>query len=57
MSDEQAKAVQEVAKTTGEIVKAAGGVGSYLARVFGSIPTICLGYWWETGLSISVGAT
>src|ERR1700722_2544443 len=43
MSDEQAKAVQEVAKTTGDIVKAAGGLGSYLARVFGSIPDNLLG--------------
>jgi hypothetical protein len=42
MSDE-ARAVAEVAKTTGEIVKAAGGVGSYLARVFASIPDNLLG--------------
>ena len=43
MSDEQAKAVQEVAKTTTEIVKAAGGVGSYVARVLGSVPENLLG--------------
>jgi hypothetical protein len=43
MSDEQAKAVQEVAKTTTEIVKAAGGVGSYLARILGSVPENLLG--------------
>ena len=42
MTDE-ARAVAEVAKTTGEIVKAAGGVGSYLARVVGSIPDNLLG--------------
>ena len=35
---DEAHAVAEVAKTTGEIVKAAGGMGSYLARVVGSIP-------------------
>jgi hypothetical protein len=43
VSDEQAKAVQEVAKTTGEIVKAAGGVGTYLTRVLGSVPENLLG--------------
>jgi hypothetical protein len=42
MTDE-ARAVAEVAKATGEIVKAAGGVGSYLARVFQSIPDNVLG--------------
>jgi Abortive infection alpha len=42
MTDE-ARAIAEVAKTTGEMVKAAGGVGSYLARVFGSIPDNLLG--------------
>ena len=42
MTDE-ARAVAEVAKTTGEVVKAAGGLGAYLARVFGSIPDDTLG--------------
>ncbi len=42
MTDE-ARAVAEVAKTTGEIVKAAGGIGSYLARVFQSVPDNALG--------------
>ena len=32
-----------MAKTTGEIVKAAGGLGSYLARVFQSVPDNVLG--------------
>src|SRR5579872_7200682 len=43
MSDAQAGAVAEVARTTGEIVKAAGGFGSYLARIFQSIPDDVLG--------------
>ena len=43
MSDAQATAVAEVAKTTGEAIKAAGGVGGYLARVVGSIPDNLLG--------------
>jgi len=42
MTDE-AKAIAEVAKTTGEIVKAAGGFGSYLAKVFGSVPESLIG--------------
>jgi hypothetical protein len=42
MTDE-AKAVAEVAKTAGEVVKAAEGLGSYLARVLGSIPDNLLG--------------
>jgi hypothetical protein len=32
-----------VAKTTGEIVRAAGGMGAYLGRVLGSIPDNLLG--------------
>ena len=43
MSDPQAKAVAEVAKTTAEVVKAAGAIGAYLDRVFGSIPDNLLG--------------
>jgi hypothetical protein len=43
ITDAQAQAVTEAAKTTGEIVKAAGGLGSYLAKVFGSIPEDTLG--------------
>jgi hypothetical protein len=43
VSGDEARAVAEVAKTTGEIVKAAGGLGSYLAKVFGSIPEDTLG--------------
>jgi hypothetical protein len=44
MTDEaRAVAVAEVAKTTGEIVRAAGGVGAYLAKVFGSIPEDVVG--------------
>ncbi len=50
MTDE-ARAVAEVAKTTGEIVQAAGGIGAYLARVFGSIPenllNLMVGDWLE----------
>ena len=42
MTDE-ARAVAEAAKTAGEIVKAAGGLGSYLAKVLGSIPENVLG--------------
>jgi hypothetical protein len=40
---EEAGAIAEVAKTTGEIVRAAGGLGAYLAGVFGSIPADTLG--------------
>ena len=43
MTDEKAKAIGEVAKTTSEIVKAAGGLGNYLAGVVGSIPEDALG--------------
>jgi hypothetical protein len=43
LSDEEAKAAQEIAKTTGEIVRSADGIGSYLARVVGSIPENLLG--------------
>jgi hypothetical protein len=42
MTDE-ARAVAEIAKSTGEIVKAAGGIGGYLARVFGSVPDNLVG--------------
>jgi hypothetical protein len=42
MTDE-ARAVTEVAKTAGEIVKAAGGFGAYLAKVVGSVPEDLLG--------------
>jgi hypothetical protein len=45
MSDEQAKAVQEVAKATSDIVKLAGGAGAYLAKIFGSILENVLGYY------------
>lgn len=40
---EEARAVAEVAKTAGEIVKAAGGVGTYLARIVGSVPDNLIG--------------
>jgi hypothetical protein len=35
---DEARAVVEVAKTAGEAIRAAEGVGSYLAKIFGSIP-------------------
>jgi hypothetical protein len=43
VSDNQARAVAEVAKTTGELVKAAGGFSAYIARIFESIPDNLLG--------------
>jgi hypothetical protein len=43
MSDEEAKAIQEVAKATVVVVKVAGDAGSYLARVLDSIPDDLLG--------------
>jgi hypothetical protein len=43
ITDAEAQAVTAVANTTGEVVKAAGGLGSYLAKTFGSIPEDTLG--------------
>ncbi len=40
ITDEQSKAVAEMAKTSGEVVKAAGGLGAYLGKVVGSIQDI-----------------
>ena len=40
---EEAQAVAEIAKTAGEAIQAAGGLGSYFARVFASIPDNLLG--------------
>jgi hypothetical protein len=42
MTDE-ARAVAEVAKTTGEAIRAASGAGGYLADVFGSVPHSLVG--------------
>jgi hypothetical protein len=40
---DEAQAIAEVARTTGEAIRAAGGLGAYLNRVFGSIPDNLLG--------------
>ncbi len=43
VTDEQAKAVQEVAKATGKAIDLVGGVGAYLRRVIGTIPEDVIG--------------
>jgi hypothetical protein len=44
ISDEQAKAVQEVAKFFSKVVDSGGGIGRYLDRVFGRVPDNLVGY-------------
>jgi len=44
ISDEQAKAVQEVAKATQEALKALEGVGDFLREVLGTTPADLVGY-------------
>lgn len=43
LSEAEAKAVQEVAKTGGKVIEAVGGVGRYLAAVFGQLPHDAVG--------------
>jgi hypothetical protein len=43
MSGEEARAIAEIAKTTGQVIHAGEGLGGYVARVFRSVPEDLVG--------------